>query len=59
MKFRGQSISEDIEVMLIDWVLGEKRLRDKEGQWAYSQGVAPDGLNSNDFFYLHNRQSHA
>ena len=48
----------DIEVMLIDRVFGEERLRDKEGQWAYRlRTVAPDGLNSNDLFYLQNRRN--
>ena len=41
----------DIEVMLIDRVFGQERLRDKESQRAYRlRTVAPDGLNSNDFF---------
>ena len=46
--------------MLIDGVFGEERLRDKKGQWAYRlRTVAPDGLNSDDFFYSQNRRSHA
>ena len=50
----------DIEVMLIDRVFGEERLRDKEGQWAYRlRTVAPDRLHSNDFFYSQNRGSRA
>ena len=48
----------DIEVMLIDRVFGEERLRDKEGQWAYRlRAVAPNRLNSNDFFHSQNRRS--
>ena len=50
----------DIEVMVIDRVFGEERLRDKEGQWAYRlRIVAPDELNSNDFLYSQNRRSRA
>ena len=50
----------DIEVMLLDRVFVEEQLRDKEGQWAYRlRTVAPDGRNSNDFFYSQNRRSRA
>ena len=46
----------NVEVMLIDRVTNEEKLREKEGQWAYRlKTLAPDGLNANDFFYSQNQ----
>ena len=57
---RGHHGMLDIEVMLLDHIFGEERLRDKEGSRAYRlRTVAPDGLNSNDFFYSNNRRLRA
>ena len=40
---------EHMSIQLIDWVKGERELRDKEGQWIYKLGtLLPHGLNDND-----------
>ena len=48
----GHSGLADMSLQIIDWVKGEKELRDKEGQWIYKLGtLAPGG------FYGQNRKS--
>ena len=47
-----------MRVQLIDWVKGERELRDKEGQWIYKLGnFLPHGLNDNDGFYAQNKKT--
>ena len=47
-----------MSVQLIDWVKGERELRDKEGQWIYKLGtLLPHGLNDNDGFYAQNKKT--
>ena len=49
---------EHMTVQLIDWVKGERELRDKEGQWIYKLGtLLPHGLNDNDGFYAQNKKT--
>ena len=49
---------EHMSVQLIDWVKGERELRDKEGQWTYKLGtLLPHGLNDNDGFYAQNKKT--
>ena len=56
----GHKGLEDMRVQIIDWVKGEKELREKEGQWIYKLGtIVPNGLNDNDGSYAQNRKSHA
>ena len=54
----GHSGLKDVRIQLIDWVNGEDKLREKEGQWAYRlKTLYPNGLNDNDFFFVQNRRS--
>ena len=54
----GHSGLADMSLQIIDWVKGERELRDKEGQWLYKLGtLAPGGLNENGGFYGQNRKS--
>ena len=47
-----------MSVQLIDWVKGERELRDKKGQWIYKLGtLLPHGLNDNDGFYAQNKKT--
>ena len=40
---------EHMSIQLIDWVKGEREVRDKEGQWIYKLGtLLPHGLNDSD-----------
>ena len=56
----GHSGLADMSLQIIDWVKGERELRDKEGQWIYKLGtLAPGGLNENDGFYGQNIGSRA
>ena len=49
---------EDISVQLIDWVKGEKELREKEGQRIYNlRTLIPHVLNNNDGFYVQNKKT--
>ena len=49
---------EHMSIQLIDWVKGERELRDKEGQWIYKLGtLLPHGLNDNDGFYAPNKKT--
>ena len=43
---------EHMSIQLIDWVKGDRELRDKQGQWIYKlRTLIPHGLNDNDGFY--------
>ena len=47
-----------MSVQLIDWVKGEKELREKEGQWIYKlRTLIPHGPNDNDGFYVQNKKT--
>ena len=49
---------EHMSIQLIDWVKGERELRDKEGQWIYKlRTLIPHGLNDNDGFYGQNKKT--
>ena len=46
----------DVSIKLIDKVVEETKLQDKEGQWAYRlKTLHPHGLNESDFFFSQNR----
>ena len=47
-----------MSIQLIDWVKGERELRDKEGRWIYKLGtLLLHGLNDNDGFYAQNKKT--
>ena len=49
---------EHMSIQLIDWVKGERELRDKEGQWIYKlRNLIPHGLNDSDGFYGQNKKT--
>ena len=49
---------EHMSIQLIDWVKGERELRDKEGQWIYKlRTLILHGLNDNDDFYGQNKKT--
>ena len=46
-----------LSIQLIDRAMGERELREKEGQWMYRLGtLRPQGLNEDDGFYIQNRK---
>ena len=55
---KGHFGLEHMSIQLIDWVKGERELRDKEGQWIYKlRTLIPHGLNDNDGFYGQNKKT--
>ena len=50
---------EDMSIQLIDWVKGERELREKEGQWIYKLTTLRPQELSNNVVFLYRIKSHA